>query len=45
MLLGLKMDSAFETFVQSIQGFKAPAQMILKIMEHYNIASLSAKNS
>lgn len=43
MLLGLKMDSAFETFVQSIQGFKAPAQMILKIMEHYNIASLSAK--
>ena len=43
MLLGLEMDSTFEIFLQDIQRLKTPAKLILKIMERYNIASLSAK--
>ncbi|MBX7489970.1 RecB-like helicase [Helicobacter turcicus] len=43
MLLGLECDSTFEVFLQSLQSSKTPAQLILKIMERYNIASLSAK--
>ncbi|MCI5968683.1 RecB-like helicase [Helicobacter sp.] len=43
MLLGLKRDSAFEVFLQSIQSVKTPSQLILKIMERYHIASLSSK--
>lgn len=43
MLIGIELNPALEAFLQNIQNIKSPAKLILKVMEHYHIASLSAK--